>query len=151
MNELSIKNNSKHKFLFRKDFNNILECFVNIFKYKHPIKVDVLITTNEEIRQISKEYRNINKETDVLSFPFEFKNLSSQLGFIFLGEIILSYEKIKSQANKFNHSIRREICYLFAHGLVHLSGRDHKKSKQDEKEFNSLVELIMNKLEIFRN
>ena len=147
---LSIVNETNYKFEFESDFKKVLEAFLNILEYKGKTHVDVLITNNEGIKEISKQYRNIDKETDVLSFPFEFNNFSDQLGFIHLGEIVLSYEKIEEQAKKFNHSNRREFCFLFAHGLVHLSGRDHKKDLKEEEEFNSIVYSIMDSVKIFR-
>lgn len=149
-NNISIINETKNRFIYTKDFERILEAFKNILKYKKPLHVDVLICDNKKIKKINKEYRNINKETDVLSFPFLFNDLSNQIGFNFLGEIILSYEKIALQAKEFNHSIKREICFLFTHGLVHLSGRDHKKSKEEEIEFNKIVYKIMEIVKITR-
>lgn len=150
MNVLSIEINDKYNFQFQHEFEEILNEFQKILAYSNNLKVDVLITNNNEIRKISKEYRDIDKETDVLSFPFQFEDFSQQIGMNFLGEIILSYEKIEKQALEFNHSIKREFCYLFAHGLVHLSGRDHKLSEEDEKEFNSIVNKIMDNLKIYR-
>lgn len=150
MESLSIVNETKYNFEYEKEFLEIINSFTKILNYKTNIKVDVLITNNKGIKKISKQYRNIDKETDVLSFPFEFNDFSKQLGFNFLGEIIISYEKIESQAKEFNHSIKREFCYLFAHGLVHLTGRDHKKSIDDEKEFNEIVDSIMNDVKIYR-
>lgn len=151
MNILSIEKDVKYNFKFKKQFQEILDVFANILNYKTNLKVDVLITDNKGIKIISNDYRNIDKETDVLSFPFNFdKETIKTLGFNFLGEIILSFEKIQEQAKKFNHSIKREFCFLFAHGLVHLSGRDHKKSEKEEKEFNSIVNEIIEKVKIFR-
>ena len=151
MNILSIEKDVKYNFKFKKQFQEILDVFANILNYKINLKVDVLITDNKGIKIISNDYRNIDKETDVLSFPFNFDNQTIEtLGFNFLGEIILSFEKIQEQAKKFNHSIKREFCFLFAHGLVHLSGRDHKKSEKEEEEFNSIVNEIIEKVKIFR-
>ncbi|MBD5423193.1 MAG: rRNA maturation RNase YbeY [Mycoplasma sp.] len=150
MNVLSIEVDDNYDFPFEKEFKEILNVFKKVLDYKKKLKVDVLITNNKKIKKISKNYRNIDKETDVLSFPFEFNFLSTQLGFNFLGEIVLSYEKIEKQALEFNHSIKREFCFLFAHGLVHLSGKDHK-TIDDENSFNSLVYEIMDKVKIKRS
>ena len=150
MNKLNVCVDVKYKFRYKKDFQNILNIFANNLKYKKPLIVDVLITDNKNIRNISNQYRDIDKETDVLSFPFHFENFSNEIGHLFLGEIILSFEKIQEQAKKFNHSIRREFCFLFAHGLVHLSGRDHKKDLDEEKKFNDIVYNIINKTNIKR-
>lgn len=149
-NILTINNETKFNFEFEEQFEKILNIFAKELKYKTILKVDVLITDNKRIKEISKKYRNIDNVTDVLSFPFEFNDFSEQLGFNFLGEIVLSYEKIAEQAEEFNHSLMREFCYLFTHGLVHLSGRDHKKSLEEEKQFNDIVDKIMNEIKIYR-
>ncbi len=149
MNKLSIKIDDNYDFVFEKEFKQILKTFQKIMNYENDLYVDVLVTNNKTIKKISKDYRNINKETDILSFPFTFNELSHDLGFNFLGEIILSYEKIEEQAREFNHSLKREFCFLFAHGLVHLSGLEHKE-KNEEKHFNNIVYKIMEKEKIFR-
>lgn len=150
MNIISIEIDDNYDFEFEKEFKRILKTFGKILNYSNNLKVDILITNNKNIKKISKEYRGIDKETDVLSFPFQFDEFSNQIGINFLGEIILSYEKIEEQAKEFNHSLKREFCYLFAHGLVHLSGRDHKKSEEEEIEFNNIVYQIMEKEKINR-
>lgn len=149
MNIISIEIDDNYDFKFEKEFKRILKTFGKILNYSNNLKVDVLITNNKNIKKISKEYRDIDKETDVLSFPFQFDEFSNQIGINFLGEIILSYEKIEQQAIEFNHSLKREFCYLFTHGLVHLSGRDHKKN-EEETEFNNIVYQIMEKEKINR-
>ena len=149
MEILSITNETNYKFMYKKSFEEVVNAFKKVLKLKNNIHVDVLITDNKGIQKISKQYRDVDKETDVLSFPFEFK-FENNIGINFLGEIVLSYEKIKDQAKKFNHSIKREFCYLFAHGLVHLTGRDHKKNEQEEQKFNKIVYEIMDEVKIFR-
>ncbi len=149
MKKLSIKIDNKYNFEFQKDFKKILKRFKKVMNLSKKICVDVLITDNKTIRKISKTYRNIDKETDVLSFPFVFDNFSYELGFNFLGEIVLSYEKIENQAKEFNHSLKREFCFLFTHGLVHLLGLDHK-SKEDEIKFNNIVYEVINAEKIYR-
>lgn len=149
-NVLNIKIDDKFKFKFKKDFNKILNVFWKEFDFKDKISVDLLITNNKNIKIINNDSRGINEITDILSFPFDnfidckiFKHRP-------MGEIIISYEKIISQAEEFGHSIRREFCYMFSHGLVHLNGFDHKKNKEKEIEFNSYVNNIINILNISR-
>ena len=127
----------------------IKECFKQEKFLDKNLYVNVILTTPEDIRKFNKEYRNIDKETDVLSFPFVFDSFSSELGFNFLGEIVLSYEKIEQQAEEFNHSIKREFCFLFTHGLVHLLVLDHK-TKEDEEKFNNIVYDVINAEKIYR-
>ena len=149
MKSLSIKIDNNYDFKFQKDFKKILKRFKKVMGLPKKICVDVLVTNNKTIRKISKSYRNIDKETDVLSFPFVFDSFSSELGFNFLGEIVLSYEKIEQQAEEFNHSIKREFCFLFTHGLVHLLRLDHK-TKEDEEKFNNIVYYVINAEKIYR-
>ena len=135
-------------FKFKKDFCNVLNAFAKIFNYQKQLIVDVLITNDLAMQAISKSSRQIDKTTDVLSFPFAFND--QNLPFVHLGEIILSYQQIQKQAKAFNHSIRREFCFLFAHGLVHLHGLDHKQSLEQEANFNQFVYNIMEMVKIRR-
>lgn len=152
MNKLNILIDCKYKFKFKKDFLNLLNIFHEKLSFSKFIEVDVVITDNQKIKTISNQYRGINKETDVLSFPFSFnKSLIKKIDIIHLGEIILSHKKIKQQAKEFNHTIRREFCFLFTHGLVHLYGKDHKTSLKEEKIFNDIVYNIINTANIQRN
>ncbi|MGL4343367.1 MAG: rRNA maturation RNase YbeY [Metamycoplasmataceae bacterium] len=143
-----IKNN--YDFKFEKEFNKIFKIFKEYNDIGKKRYVDILITNNKEIKKISNMYRDINSETDILSFPFQddFGIFEKEQEFP-LGEIVLSFEKIEKQALEFNHSLKREFCFLFAHGLIHLSGLDHKTS-QDEKIFNEKVYKIMEKIKISR-
>lgn len=102
--------------------------------------VNVLITDNEGIREYNREYRNIDKETDVLSFPnisFESESDFSGVedmqadcfdpdsGELIMGDIILSTERIFEQAKNYGHSVKREFAFLVAHSMLHLCGYDH--------------------------
>ncbi len=102
------------------------------------ICVNISIVSNEEIRELNRENRNVDKETDVLSFPMlEFespevlKNELCEFDFdpdndcVFLGDIILSKQKIEAQAEEYGHSLFRESVYLTLHGILHLMGYDH--------------------------
>ncbi len=118
-------------------------------------EVNVLITDNEDIRQINKEFRNIDSPTDVLSFPMvdyespsDFDHLEDmtndyfnpETGELLLGDIVISVDKVKEQAEKYGHSETREMAFLVAHSMLHLFGYDHMEEderlvmeqKQDE-------------------
>jgi probable rRNA maturation factor len=101
-----------------------LECDVAILEKiatsftKKPI--ELLITDNETIQNINKEYRNIDKPTDVLSFPFTPSKHSP------LGSIVISSEYVKNVAQKLGHTPTQELTLLFIHGLLHLLGYDHE-------------------------
>lgn len=83
-------------------------------------EIELIITNNEEIREINKEFRSIDKDTDVLSFPFEEMPLAP------LGSIVISANHIEEKAKEFGHSTNDECALLFIHGLLHLLGFDHE-------------------------
>ncbi|WP_033161120.1 rRNA maturation RNase YbeY [[Mycoplasma] collis] len=148
-NILNLLNETDYQFEFENEFNDILHYAAEEFNIAKPLMIDLLITNNEKIKKISREYRNKNKETDILSFPTDWNDFKF-LNFLFLGEIIISYEKILNQANEYGHSIKREFCYLFSHGIVHLFHFDHQTEEQ-EKIMNFHVDNIMKKLGVSRN
>ena len=116
------------------------------------IEVSVSFVTNEEIKNINSRFRNIDKETDVLSFPMDFEFLEEGMPFI-LGDIIISTEKSIEQAQEFGHSIDREILYLVCHSVFHLLGYDHIEEsdriimRNKEKETMKLMEVFKNEKE----
>ena len=110
-------------------------------------EINILITDNEGIRMYNREYRNIDRETDVLSFPnvpFELPSdfsvaeemeadcFQPDSGELILGDIILSCDRILEQAESFGHSIRREYAFLIAHSMLHLCGYDHMEDAERE-------------------
>ena len=112
------------------------ELYVKIFKHlglKGEYMTDVTIINNEEIHEINREYRNVDRPTDVISFAFLDEQSEKELkgGPISLGQIIISYEKAEEQAKEYGHSLLREMSFLFTHGMLHLLGYDHMK-KEDE-------------------
>lgn len=110
-------------------------------------EVSVSFVDNEEIRVLNKEYRNIDMATDVLSFPMDQEfNIP---GVTLLGDIIISLEKAKEQAEEFSHSLDREISYLLAHSIYHLLGYDHIE-EEEKKEMREKEKSIMKKLKIFK-
>ena len=109
-------------------------------------EVSVSFVTNEEIKDLNRQYRNINKETDVLSFPFEDE---FETGINILGDIVLSVEKAIEQANDLGHSMERELAYLTAHSTLHLVGYDHM-TDEDKATMREKEKLIMKKLQIFK-
>lgn len=119
-----------------------------------PCEINVLITDNEGIRAINSAYRQIDKETDVLSFPmFEFEpgNLPENLeemidpetGLLPLGDMAISLEKVKAQAREFGHSDKREVGYLTVHSVLHLLGYDHVDEGPMKKQMRAREEAIM--------
>ena len=112
--------------------------------------VSIILTTPSNIRQINKEYRNIDKETDVLSFPmFEKDEIRSVTQEEALGDIIISVERVKEQAKEYGHSFERELAYMLVHGFYHLMGEDHIE-EADRVIMREKEENVLNKLNITR-
>lgn len=133
---------------FEADIQKIInDCIANALKIqKQPdyIEVEVMFVEDEEIREINRENRNVDKVTDVLSFPSldiefgeiidkdKFKaEIDYETGNIMLGSIVICLDQAKRQAEEYNHSLKREVAYLTVHGILHLLGYDHME--EDEK------------------
>lgn len=133
----------------------IKECFSNEGLDKLKLYISITLTNPEEIQKINKKYRNIDKPTDVLSFPMfqkeEIEDLISNNYEIedVLGDIIISIPKVKEQANEYGHSFERELSYMVVHGFYHLMGYDHMND-DDKKEMRKKEDEILNKLHITR-
>ena len=85
--------------------------------------VSFMLTTNEVIHQINKEYRNMDRPTDVISFAY---NETENVGPVeIVGDIIISIDKVREQAKEFGHTDKREFYYLLTHGMLHILGYDH--------------------------
>ena len=141
---------------FRKDFKSIVKEAKKILDIDNNLAFSVTLCKSEYIAKLNKEYRNIDKETDVLSFAIEDDSdeddLLDMLDFVGareIGDIIINLDRVESQANEYGHSQRREMCFLFTHGLLHLLGYDHM-NKEDEKEMFKYQEEILKNLSINR-
>lgn len=110
-------------------------------------EVSVSFVTNQEIKELNKLYRNVDCETDVLSFPMDDDEEFD--GVIILGDIILSTEKIKEQSLEFGHSLEREMIYLTVHSMLHLLGYDHMEEDEKE-EMRAMEKEIMKNLQLFK-
>ncbi len=118
-------------------------------KFDKDAEVDVKLVNNEQISELNKTFRNIDKETDVLSFPLgsdgEF-DVNLDTGEAQLGDIVISIEKAIEQAERYGHSLQREVGYLTVHSMLHLLGYDHENGGLEllhmrEKEEQALSEL----------
>ena len=110
-------------------------------------EVSVTIVDNEEIRKINNKFRNIDRATDVLSFPlidFDSESLPDDGSKIYLGDIIISIERAKEQAKEYGHSIDREIGFLTAHSMLHLLGYDHMVPEEEKEMFAKQEEILNN-------
>lgn len=105
------------------------------------IQISLLITDDEQIKQLNALYRNIDKPTDVLSFPQFEKDEEINSGM--LGDIVVSFDTLKKQASEADISEQREMAFLFIHGLLHLLGYDHERSEEEENIMFELQESIL--------
>ena len=153
--ELSFSTFDESYEYLEKTYLDILEFTFKHLKLKCNPIISVSIINNEEIHKINKEYRGIDRETDVISFAFldndenEKKNLKKKDALVDLGEIYISLDKAKEQAIEYQHSLERELDFLFLHGLLHLLGYDHME-KEDEIVMFNLQDEILNALGVKR-
>ena len=103
---------------------------------------NIIIVDNEKIHEINLEYRNIDRETDVISFALEDCKDIEYDDFRLLGDIYISIDKVVSQAKEYGHSELREICFLATHGILHLLGYDHMEPDEEKKMFDLQNQLL---------
>jgi len=101
-----------------------------------PVEVSLVITDDDEVQQLNREYRGVDKPTDVLSFPQD-EGVGESFPLVGpvprpLGDIVISGERVRAQAADYGHSQRRELAYLAVHGLLHLLGFDHETDTERE-------------------
>lgn len=141
---------------YREQAEKVLEaCFLEEGLDKTNLSISVILTTPARIHAMNKMYRNVDKETDVLSFPmFEKEEIEAILvenkqEKDVLGDIVISIERVKEQAVEYGHSFEREFSYMLVHGFYHLMGYDHIEEK-DKVKMRPKEENILAKLEIKR-
>ena len=117
-------------------------------------EVSISFVNNQEMRRLNKEYRNIDKETDVLSFPLvefieeELNTEDEDAEYIeeeiALGDIVISMEKAVEQSEEYGHSFKRELAFLLVHGMLHLLGYDHDEEASEGEMFDKQEEILKN-------
>ncbi len=131
-----------------KESTDIINFTLDYVKCPWECEINLTITDNKGIHELNKQFRNIDRPTDVLSFPMtefdspaDFDSLESDdvcdcfnpdTGELMLGDIVISAEKVLEQANEYGHSARREFCFLIVHSMLHLMGYDHIEDKDRE-------------------
>lgn len=135
----------------------IEQCFKEEKLENSKLYISITLTTPENIHKINKQYRNVDRETDVLSFPmFEKSELEQKIAKDdfehedILGDIVISIEKVKGQAKEYGHSFEREFAYMLVHGFYHLMGYDHIK-EEDKIIMRPKEENVLGKLGIRRD
>lgn len=146
---VQINSNKEYEDIIKKV---IRKCFETEKIDINSLYVNIILTNPDIIRKYNKKYRNIDMETDVLSFPmFEKEELLSFNTNVqeVLGDIIISIDKVEEQAKEYGHSFERELSYMTVHGFYHLMGYDHIKEKDKEK-MREKEEYILDSLNITR-
>ena len=131
-------------------YNDVLELDVLNEYIKYVVKklklerceFNIIIIDNEKIREINREYRNIDAETDVISFALEDNSDIVYEDFRLLGDIYIAVDIAYDQAIEYNHSREREVCFLATHGLLHLLGYDHMTEEEEKEMFGKQEELL---------
>lgn len=130
---------------YEKVFKDLVKKTYQHLGLKEKYLVDVSVVDNRFIHRINKDYRGVDRPTDVISFAFlddqDEKTLIGQ-DQISLGTILISYEKAEEQAKEYAHSLLREMSFLLVHGLLHLLGYDHMKKEDEEKMFKLQDEIL---------
>lgn len=132
-----------------KEIEDIKKVINKAIEIENPgnVEFNIILVDNEYIHNLNREYRNIDRETDVISFALEDYNDITYEDYRMLGDIYISLDKAHSQAIEYGHSFKREICFLSVHGFLHLLGYDHME-KEDEIEMFGRQELILNEVGI---
>ncbi len=139
MNEVLVK--IKKRGIRKKEIEEIAKKALKALNLEN-VELSILITDDKEIRELNRKYRNKDKPTDVLSFPID-----EEIGGIkILGDIVISLETAKRQAEELGISLEEEIKRLIVHGIVHLLGYDHEKGGEEERKFFELEGSVLDKL-----
>ena len=118
---------------YEQDFTAIIEQALKTLGIEDDVEVSCVLVDDERIHEINREYRHIDRSTDVISFAMEDNDQFYVEGMPrTLGDIFISVDHAKKQAEEYGHSLRREMCFLFTHGILHLLGYDHMTDEQEK-------------------
>lgn len=151
---LDLEENKEYEDIVKKV---VEQCFKEEKLENSKLYISITLTTSEHIHEINKQFRNVDKETDVLSFPmFEKEEIDEKIKNQdfehedVLGDIVISIEKVKGQAEEYGHGFEREFSYMIVHGFYHLMGYDHIKD-EDKAIMRPKEENVLSKLGIRRD
>ena len=162
MTEIILENQQDREEVSEEIERTIKAAVVKTLEYENcdfDAEVSITITDNDEIRRINSEMRNIDRVTDVLSFPMLYFDENGDIidsdfdmdgENIMLGDIVISAERAKSQSEEYGHSFRREMAFLTVHSMLHLLGYDHVDNPEGERIMFAKQEDILNLLGITR-
>ena len=135
---------------YYQDYLNIIKEASKQLEISDDLELSCILVDDQKIHEINKEYRNIDRATDVISFALEDSEQYYVEGMARnIGDIFISVDHALMQANEYGHSLKREMCFLFTHGLLHLLGFDHME-KEDEEKMIAMQKKILNALKIER-
>lgn len=137
------------EFGFKEDYSYLNEVIEHTLEVENVTNAvfSIIFIDDEQMHEMNKTYRGIDRTTDVLSFALE-DNQTIELPIRELGDIFISIPKMKEQAKEYGHSEKRELSFLVVHGLLHLLGYDHTISEEEEKKQFGLQDEILNDLNI---
>lgn len=139
-----------HSYIFNEtdvDLKKEIKVLKKLFKFAfkkedlHNVEFNIIFVDDERIHEINREYRKIDRPTDVISFALE-DYKEEGLKHRVLGDIYISVDKAKGQALEYNHSFLREVCFLAVHGFYHLLGYDHMEKEEEKIMFQKQEELL---------
>lgn len=142
MNELEIFNQTEEEIDELKVVKDVLNYAIQKEKLEN-VTFNVIIVDNQYIHELNKNYRNIDRETDVITFALEDeKDIAEPNGVRMLGDIYISIDKAKTQAEEYGHSLLRELSFLAIHGFYHLLGYDHMTQEEEKIMFSKQEEVL---------
>ncbi len=141
MNEVEFFNETEEQIAEFEEVKNVISYAISYLKLEH-LEFNIILVNNERIHEINKEYRNVDRPTDVISFALEDNSEIKLEGNRVLGDIYISIDKAREQAKEYGHSLLRELSFLAVHGFLHLLGYDHMKKEEEEVMFELQEEIL---------
>ncbi len=141
MNEVEFFNETEDQVEEFEEVKKVIAYAIKHLNLEH-LEFNIILVDNERIHEINREYRNVDRPTDVISFALEDNSEIKLKGNRILGDIYISIDKAREQAKEYGHSLLRELSFLAVHGFLHLLGYDHMK-EEDEKVMFGLQEEIL--------
>ena len=148
MNKIEIFNETKNNIKELEDVRKVIDIAIKNQKLDN-LEFNIIIVDNDYIHELNKNYRNIDRPTDVITFALEDYEDGIELEHRMLGDIYISIDKAITQAEEYGHDLRREMCFLAVHGFLHLLGYDHMEKEEEEIMFKKQEE-VLSRYEIVR-
>lgn len=130
----------------------IRRCCNAVLRMEHidpPAEISIVLVSNEQIKELNKKHRGIDKETDVLSFPMAENgkfDINQESGAKILGDVVISIEKAVEQSERYGHGLQREVGFLTVHSILHLLGHDHEENSMEKLRMREKEESVMKQI-----